>query len=819
MSGLSDDEVALSGKNHGVNKYDYSNSHTFWRIGKEVVLEPMFLMLAAASLLYVVLNQWQEGVILGLAMILVSAMALFQSVRSDSALKALSKLTQPTVVVVRNNTLLNVAKEMIVVGDTVLLKEGDFVPADGLLLKANDCTVDEATLTGESIAVAKFTIGSDLFWAGSVLTGGSAYIQITHVGVDTQLGKLGKTMSSIKVEKTPLQRQITVFVRNMAFIGILAFIAVWAINYAQSGNWATSLLLGLTMAMSILPEEIPVAFSSFMALGAARMIKMGVLTKQPQTVESLGSATVICADKTGTITQEGMVLTLIYAEDTHSNTKIGDITTSLQKEVLAYARWASEPIPFDSMEKAIAIAYEMYFPAEEFVLAHEYPLSGNPPMMTHVYKEGNEPSRVAGKGAVEQIVKVCKLTDQKAAEVFKASNDFEIQGYRVLAIAGCEWKSEEYPTKQEEFDWNFKGLIALENPPKENAKEVIQQFIKAGIQVKMITGDSTQTALAIAKQVDIPHASLILTGDKVMSVSKEELKLEVARVNIFARMYPTAKLRVIEALKSNGEIVAMTGDGVNDGPALKAAHIGVAMGHRGTELAKQAASLVLVDDDLASMVKAIAQGRLIYQNIKKAITYIVSIHIPIILIVTIPLLLNWNFKNILNPIHIIFLELIMGPTCSIAIESEPAETGLMCQKPRKVTDTFFSGSDLMQSIIQGIFISLATLGIYYIFMKADRTIMDVRTIVFATLVLSNVLLTVINSSMKKSLFKGAPINVIMFGIIALTLVLLAAMLYIPSLQYWMKFSKLSAPDLGWSFVAAAAGICFMEIYKVLFIKM
>ncbi|GAB3020729.1 cation-translocating P-type ATPase [Spirosoma pulveris] len=814
VAGLTNVEADASRRQSGSNRPATHKSQTGWRLLVEIISEPMFILLAVASSLYVILGQWEEGAVLGVAMVFISAISFFQSVRSDRALQALRQLSQPMVSVLRDGQQGRIPVEELVVGDVVWLTEGQTVPADGVLIQGNDCSVDESVLTGESVSVAKTEPAIDRFLAGTLLTSGSAYVRIITVGEATELGKLGHSLQTIEVEKTPLQQQIAQFVQRMAFVGFGAFALVWGINFAQSGDRVTSLLLGLTIAMSVLPEEIPVAFSSFMALGAARMVRLGVLTKQPQTVESLGSATVICTDKTGTITQDGMTLAQLYV---YSDDAVVPLTKSLTPsagDVLAYARWASEPTPFDTMEQAIVTAYESRFAPATYPLLHEYPLDGTPPMMTHVYAAGTSPVRVAGKGAVERIVQVCQLSAAERGRVLTQANELAGRGYRVLGVAGSDWPNEIYPASQDEFSWVFKGLVALENPPKANAKSVIQQFNRAGIVVKMITGDSPETACAIARQVGLPNADRLFIGQQVMALPEAELQANVREVNVFARMFPEAKLRVVRALKANGEVVAMTGDGVNDGPALKAAHIGVAMGRRGTEVAKQAASLVLVNDDLGGMVDAIAQGRRIYQNLKRAVGYIVSIHIPIILTVTIPLLFGWRYINLFSPIHIIFLELVMGPTCSIAFENEPAERDLMQQRPRPFTATFFTAGELGISVVQGIVIAGTVLGVYWQGMNMGAPIESVRTMTFVTLVLSNIWLTLVSRSGRAPVWQTIrrP-NPLLWLMLSVTLLLLISALLFPPMRTLAKFGALTPDSFAQCLLWSCLGVGWIELVK------
>ena len=822
MPGLTDEAIAQSRASHGRNILTANAPSQLLTTMKEVVLEPMFLLLLAACAVYIALGRTEEAITLGVALLLVSGISVYQSIRSDRALSTLRELTQPQAQVRRNGTLIAVPIELIVVGDVMLIEEGERVSADGMLDEASDFSVDESILTGESVSVMK-TPGDPIF-AGTTATTGSAWLTVTAVGGQTELGKIGRSIATIQTEKTPLQRQISQFVIRMAWIGLGAFALVWSINYARSGDWVTALLFGLTLAMSILPEEIPVAFSSFMALGAARLSRMGVLTKQPQTVESLGSATVICTDKTGTITQDGMSVRQLYDGATGSLVSLSgvdspDTLSNTAKSVLAYARWASETTPFDSMEKAIVKAFIGSDPAataDAYPMVHEYPLSGTPPMMTHVRQSPNGELIVAGKGAVEHILAVCRLEPVVAERIRNMTEQLSEDGLRVLGVVRGTYLTPDFPAEQDAFMWSFLGLIALENPPKPNADAVIRAFTEAGIRVKMITGDYPETARAIARQVGLTGANTFVTGQQVMDMDEPTLRQQAAQTAVFARMFPEAKLRVVNALKANGEIVAMTGDGVNDGPALKAAHIGVAMGHRGTEVAKQAASLVLVNDDLGSMVEAVAQGRRIYQNLKKAVAYIVSIHIPIILTVAVPLLAGWKWENLFSPIHVIFLELVMGPTCSIAFENEPAEAGQMQQPPRRLADTFLAGPELGRSIAQGLGISLAVLSVYYVTMQRGEFVEVVRTLTFTTLVGSNIGLALVNRSFTQSVFETIRVpNPVLWLMLGLTFGLLLTTLFVPTVRQLFGFAIVSAPALGWCALAALVGVGWIEGYKAI----
>lgn len=785
---------------------------------KNVATEPMFLLLLAAAGIYFLLGEYNDGLIMVGAIIFVSAISLFQETRSRNALAALKKLTQPNSKVIRSGVAVEIPTEEIVIGDLIIVEEGNLTPADATIVQSNDFTLNESILTGESFSVEKNeTPGTNLVFYGTLVVSGSAVARVEAIGGQTQLGKIGKSLDKIKESKTPLQTQINSFVKKMAGFGVVAFLVVWGINYWKSGDALAGLLNGLTLAMSVLPEEIPVAFATFMALGAWRLIKNGVLTKEPQTVESLGSATVICIDKTGTITENKMKVVQVYS---FSDKWVGSLETCDSgscRRVVEYAMWSSEVNPFDPMEQAIHQAYEERTDPDrrtEYSMVHEYPLSGAPPMMTHVYENAAKERIIAAKGGWETILEVCKLPGTANQEISDLAREFASKGYRVLGVSSAEWEGADFPTLQQDFNWHFEGLIALEDPPKTNISAVFERFYKAGIQLKIISGDYLETVLSIARQTHFSGAENQLTGNEVLQMDEPELRAAVKKTNLFARMFPEAKLRVIEAEKANGEIVAMTGDGVNDAPALKSAHIGVAMGNRGTEIAKRAASVVIIDDNLDKIADAIMLGRRIYSNFKKAVQYIISIHIPIILTVSIPLILGWKFANIFSPIHVIFFELIMGPTCSIIFENEPMEDRLKTIQPIKKTRSLFSFNEMIISIIQGLGITAAVLFVYQYAMDAGYAEAQVRTVAFATILMSNIFLTLVNRSFYYSIFKTlAYPNALVPLIIAVTLGILAAALFLPAVQSVFGLQAIGE-DLLWKCLAASfVGVIWIEGYK------
>ena len=818
LKGLTSAEVDENRLKFGSNSLEMQEDKVFLNVLKEVIMEPMFILLLAACIIYFAVGQYKEGFIMLVSIFIVAGISLFQEYRSKNAVQALKKLSAAHAKVLRDGQVMQVATEDIVVNDCLLLEEGEVVAADGLIIIANDLSLNESILTGESFAVHKSADGKTNVNKGTLVTSGSATISVTAVGLKTIFGKIGLSLKEITIVKTPLQNQIRAFVRNMVWIGAVAFLIVVGFNYYQSGDIIQSFLQGLTLAMSILPEEIPVAFSTFQALGAFRLLRNKIIVKQPQYVETLGSATVICVDKTGTLTQNKMSIDFVYDAVTKKSIVVKN-PTSLPPLLMEYAMWSSETNPFDPMEKAIHGLYEKSASTDrrkEFTQVHEYPIGGKPPMMTHIFKNEKGETVIAAKGGPEGILKQSKIDPLTLKQIEAQVQDYAKLGFRVLGVGKGSWSKNEWPNSQEEFELEFLGLIAFQDPPKENMIQTIKTFRFAGIPVKMITGDYTETALAIARQVQLDHNDEVLTGEEVMQLSSDALKEKVKHVNIFARMFPVAKLKVIEALKDNGEVVAMTGDGVNDGPALKAAHIGIAMGQRGSEVAKSAASLILTDDDLSHMTDAVALGRKIYDNLKKAIQYIVSIHIPIILIVTLPLLFGWVFHDIFSPVHVIFLELIMGPTCSIIYENEPMEPGTMNRPPRKAGATFLSLKQLSMSIVQGLMITAGCLGVGYYFIGQGANDTTIRTIIFTTLLFSNIFLTLVNRSFYFSVFKTLKYkNNLVPIIIMITLLFVGIFLYLPFARDLFQLQQISFTNIIICIGVAAAATLWVDIWKLL----
>jgi Ca2+-transporting ATPase len=818
IKGFTDEQVLDARRKHGENKLAYKKENGFLSAVKSISKEPMVLLLLATSSIYFISGNTGDGIFMAFAIVLVAGISLYQDSRSRNALEKLKNLNQPISKVIRNGETKEVKSEELVVGDSLMIEEGTAVAADGNIVHSNDFSVDESILTGESLSVYKdSTAGKNQVFRGTTVASGLAIISITAIGNETKLGKIGKSLETIQEEKTPLELQINSFVKKMVIVGVVVFFIVWSINYFQTYSFSNSLIKALTLAMSILPEEIPVAFTTFMALGAWRLMKMGIIVKQMKTVETLGSATVICTDKTGTLTENRMSLAKIFTLISGKISKPENIVNDEEKNLIEIAMWASEPIAFDPMEIALHTVYGTTFPSDErpnFKLVHEYPLAGKPPMMTHVFENSSGKRIIAAKGAPEAMMNVSDLTIPQKKQLGDALTELTTEGYRVLGVGEANFKGSDYPKEQQEFPFTFKGIIAFYDPPKENITQVLADFYTAGIAVKIITGDNATTTNAIAKQVGFRGFEKSISGDDLMNLSDEAIKKTVGDVQVFTRMFPEAKLKIINALKENNEIVAMIGDGVNDGPALKAAHIGVAMGSKGTEIAKQAASLILKEDDLSKLVDAVAMGRKIYTNLKKAIQYIISIHIPIILTVFLPLALGWLYPNIFTPVHIIFLELVMGPTCSIIYENEPMEKNSMSQKPRALTSTFFNLKELTTSIIQGLVITAGTLLIYQYAVHQGLNEELTRTMVFTVLIAANIVLTLVNRSFYYSIFTTVRYkNNLVPLIIGITIFITGLLFYVKPLSSFFDFESPSMMHLSIGIVTGFLSVIWYEGVK------
>lgn len=778
----------------------------------DTVKDPMVALLVLSGVLYFFLGQYAEGIMMLLALFLVLTISFYQELRSSNAISRLKEMMQPDVTVIRDGKKQVIHSRELVPGDIIWLEEGQKVPADAGIMEAHDLTVNESLLTGESMPVAKSPGGEDnQLFQGTLISSGSCLATVLTTGNSTRLAAIGKLIDSQAGQKTLLQRQTTNVVKKLALFGLVSFVIILAVNYLHYRDFVLSLLFALTLAMSVIPEEIPVAFSSFMALGAYKLSRLGVFVRQPQILENLGCMDVICLDKTGTITENKMVVRSLY--DPHP----GQLTEAFgaSERLLRFGALASESAPFDPMEKAIIDAFDGLPGTSNYqrtAIIHEYPVSGTPPMMTHIYDD-NGNIIAAAKGAPERIMNVCHIPSAERSILQQYLVQLGKDGLRVLGVASAIHTGD-FPVDQDDFKWKFEGFIALYDPPKKNAPDVIRSFYESGLDIKLLTGDYPETAIAIARQAGFQHRSLSYTGDQVMAMNDTDLQQAIISGNIFSRMYPEAKLRLVNMLAVMGHTTGMTGDGVNDAPALKAAAIGIAMGKRGTEMARQAADLVIADDDLSKISLAINDGRKIFHNLRKAIRYIISIHIPILLIATVPVILGWKYPNIFTPVHIIFLELIMGPTCSVFFEKEPVEQRAINAGPRKKNASLLETDDLLISTVQGMVIAVVCLFLYYFLMKGNYSLENTRTAVFVTLIVSNILLTFSTRSRYQTIVKTIrfhnPLALPVFGI---SIGFLLVILFFPPARVLFGLTKLSLMLMLVCIAAAAIGVLWFEVYK------
>ncbi len=754
----------------GYNELNPPHPRRVWHIAADVLREPMFLLLLAAGGIYLLLGDVGDALMLLFFVVLIIALTAFQQRKSERVLEALRDLSSPRALVIRDGRQQRIAGRDVVPGDLLLLQEGDRVAADAVLLSCNDLLADESMLTGESVPVRKLPGNTDavarqpggddqpFVYAGTVLVQGSGIGLVTATGKSSAIGQIGKSLESAHPGTSPLRVQTDRLVRRLA-IAASALCLILVIVYGfMHGHWLDALLAGISLAMAALPEEFPVILSVFMALGAWRISRRNVLTRRLDAIETLGATTVLCTDKTGTLTENRMVIRKLY-----SGGPMLDIDRVLQvdahdelpepwHELVEFGILASERDPFDPMERALHELGKRTLSGsehlhDEWQLVHEYSLSPELLAMSHVWQGDGQPHHiVAAKGAPEAIIALCHLPEAEAHAIEQVAAGMADQGLRVLGVARAKLKpglepEQRWPAQQHDIEFYFVGLLGLQDPLRADARESIAQCHEAGIRVVMITGDHARTAQAIARELGLPSAQ-ILTGSEMDNLSDEALRARLRDVQIFARIVPQQKLRLVEAFKANGEIVAMTGDGVNDAPALKAAHIGVAMGKRGTDVAREAAGLVLLNDDFASLVAAIRMGRRIYANLRKAMSYTLAVHIAIVGMALLPVLLGHPL--LLLPAHIMFMELIINPTCAIVFEAEPEESNTMHRPPRDPDEMLFGGWTMLGSLLQGA-AALAVAATAYAWALSTGMNEDaVRAQVFVVMVTGNIALIFAN---------------------------------------------------------------------------
>ena len=812
--GISSVEAAKRLAADGPNELPSARRRSWLSVAAEAAREPMFLLLVACGIVYVLLGDRAEAAMLLAFVAVVVGISISQAQKAERTLDTLRELAAFQAIVVRDGIQQHVSARDIVRGDTIVILEGDRIPADAVLLAETNVSVDESLLTGESIAVRKSVVapvpeqmakpggeGMPFVYSSTMVVQGKGIARVLATGSATQIGSIGDALADVKVEPTRIQRETTTVVRRLAVAAVLLSVVVAVAFGFHRGDWLRAVLVGIALAMAILPEELPVVLSVFLGLGAWRIAQKNVLTRRLPAIEMLGSATVLCVDKTGTITENCMsVVTLSAADGALCRCESLTSIPEAYHEILEYGVLASHRDPFDPTERAIADALESRLPGSDrvhrdWVLAGEYPLSRSMLAMSRVWVRPDARHWVvAAKGAPEAIADLCHLTSDQTAALEKRVSEIASEGLRVLGVARALYLGDRLPEGQHDFEFAFVGLIGLADPVRPRVPAAIAEAYTAGIRIVVITGDYPATAVSVAKSIGLQHPDRYCTGVQLEAMDDVTLADEVATTNIFCRVIPEQKLRLVEALKKNGEIVAMTGDGVNDAPALKAAHVGIAMGERGTDVAREAAALVLLDDDFGSIIEAIKTGRRIFDNLHKAIAFVIAAHVPIVGMSLIPVF--FGMPLLLLPVHILFLQLIIDPACSIAFEAEPAEEDIMQRPPRPVDASLFDRALLLNAGLQGGIALAATLAVFVVALSLGRDERAARALAFTTMVLVSVALLFINRSTGASVARAIRARNPAVTIIALcALLFLAAALTVAPIRHLFAFEVLHVRDV------------------------
>jgi Ca2+-transporting ATPase len=780
LTGLTNEEARSKLEAFGPNEVNADRGRTVSRIILETVREPMFLLLMAAASIYTLMGDVGEGLFLLGGAGAAIAMVILQEARSERAMKALRQLAQPQARVLREGAEFRVPAEQIVPGDIVLAGEGERLPADGLLIGGDVLSIDESVLTGEAAPVEKSPMqaemlsyeGKDLgscaehqVFAGTLIVRGQAVVQITLTGAQSALGRIGSSLAGIKQEPTPLQQSTG---RLVGYLGLVALVFCGLIAAAYGvlrGDWPAGALAGITVAIALIPEEFPMVLAIFLALGAWRLAGHHVLVRRSAVIETLGGATVLCADKTGTLTENRMQVARLWAPGGEHVIAPDARLSAAALDLLRAAALASAIRPVDPMDRAVRALSadaepDAARPSSEPERA--WPLTPGLLAVIQLWKTAEGAKVAAAKGAPEAIFRLCHLPPERTAELTGVVETYARLGLRVLGVAIAH-PAETVFDDPLMGDFRFAGLIGFIDPLRPEVPEALNEARSAGIKVVMITGDHPATAMSIAAAAGIDTAAGFLVGSEIEHLPFEVLCEKLKSVRVFARIAPEQKLKIVQALRQDGEIVAMTGDGVNDAPALEAAHIGVAMGKRGTDVAREAADLVLLDDSFASIVGAVRLGRRIFANLRRALTYITAIHIPIAGLALLPLL--FGLPPLLFPMHIVLLELVIDPTCALVFEAEPSGRMSMQRPPRKARELLFGRRELILALLQGAGILAAVFGLYFWLLTSSGTDEQVaRGAAFTALVVANLVLALTDSAASGRIF--APHRRVFWAIVA-----------------------------------------------------
>ena len=788
----------------GYNDLPQGKRRGFWVLLVEILREPMVFLLLACGLIYFLLGDRSEALFLMGFLILMIGITLIQNQRAEHALESLRKLSSPRALVIREGEAIRIPGREVVRGDLILASEGDRIAADGVLQGKSLLSVDESLITGESVPVNKSERATKVF-AGTTVVSGQGFIQVTAIGSHTEMGKIGKSLEFQTRVTSRLQKETRRWVSRLVWISGSLCVLVILIEGVFRGHLINGLLLGLSLAMAILPNEIPAVLTIFFSLGAARMSKKNVLTRRISAIESLGSATVLCVDKTGTLTLNQMQVQSLWTEGSTLELNL-DLESGVPEqfhEVLEYGMMACREVPFDPMERAFHRVGEKYLKQTEhlhhdWILKREYPLTPQLMATAHAWipEESALNFNIAAKGAPEAIVDLCHLEASARERIAEVVSQFADQGLRVLGIAKGLHETGVLPERQHDIKFEFVGLVGLSDPLRPGVRDAVQECAEAGVRVVMLTGDHPETAKRIAEQVGLKNPNEVITGTELEHMERESFMNCVREKNVFSRVTPQLKLKLVEAFQTQGEIVAMTGDGVNDVPALKKADIGIAMGLRGSDVARESAALVLLDDDFASIVEALKMGRRIYFNLKNAFLYLLAIHIPIAGISILPVFLGMPI--ILLPIHIAFLHLVIEPACSMVFESEAPHPELMKCPPRSPGVPLLGrNQELFTVIARGFLILIALMAIYFEVMHRGGGELEARALCFATLMIANLLLV-----RDRTVVLG-------------TLLLMSLVFYVPNLREWFRFSFLHLWDVFWCALIGGISVLSVNIFTSL----
>jgi len=821
--GLSESSARLRFEADGPNEPPTTQSRHFLVLLKEVLLEPMVTLLLGCGAIYIALGDRQEAIMLLGFLAIILGITVYQERKTELALEALRNLSSPRALVIRDGQKRRIPGREVVRGDLLVLSEGDRVAADSKLLTVSNFLTDESLLTGESLPVEKKS-GESVF-AGTTIVRGQATAKVFEIGLGTELGRIGKVLEAANAGATRLQAETRSLVRILAVIASLLCLVVVFVYALTRHDWLGGILSGLTLAMAILPNELPAVLLIFLALGAWRISRRQVLTRKMPAVENLGAATVLCVDKTGTLTLNQMSVQSLYTfkgRDAELDLNAEGIRELPEEfhELVEYGILASSPSPFDPMDKAVLkIGGDFLAKTEhlhpEWKLSREYPITPEMLSVSHVWKTSHQGSFVIGaKGAPEAIADLCHLSLELKEVIAKKVEKLATRGLRVLGVARASSPPGGLPGKQHDFDFEFIGLLGFADPIRPGVSQSVQECYQAGIRVIMITGDHAQTARNIAHDIGLNAPEEIITGAELSQMDDTELSRRLATVNCFARVVPEHKLRIVQGLQRNGEIVAMTGDGVNDAPALKMAQIGIAMGGRGTDVARESAAIVLLNDDFSSIVEAIRTGRRIFDNLRGAMAYLLAIHVPIAGISILPIVLG--LPLVLLPVHVAFLHLIIEPACSVVFEAEPSSTNSMEKPPRPTDEPLFSKDLIIPSLIQGLVVFGIVLGVFLISIYRGQGERDARALTFTTLIFANLGLILVNRSWSRTFLEGlrAP-NRALWWVVAGALFFLGLVLYLPVARELFRFSLLHPIDLAICFSAGLISVVWFESWKLI----